>query len=117
RAFILRDATTGDVLFAADMAQNGARLLLDTDIAPFKITNGTVPAGCSQDACGRFVQFPVTFARGQDSVAVLPGEEKSLGTGSSRWTLLNVGNGSYAADSTCPVTDLRPFVFWKSSTP
>lgn len=118
RAFVLRDAASGEVLFAADMAQNGERLLLDTDIAPFKITDGTVPVGCTQDACGRFVQFPVTFSRGQESVSVLPGEEKSVGTGSSRWTLLNVGNGTYDASATsCPVAELRPFVFWKSSAP
>lgn len=118
RAFILRDATTQDILFAADMAQNGKRLLLDADLAPFTVTSGTVPAGCTQDACGRFVQFPVTFARSGDSVSALPGEEKSLSSGSRRWTLLNVGNGTYDASATrCTVTDLRPYAFWKSSTP
>lgn len=118
RAFVLRDLATSEVLFAADMAQSGTKLLLATDTAPFTVTDGTVAAGCTQDACGRFIQFPVVFGHASGSVSALPGQEQSLQVGSSRWTVLNIGNGSYdASASTCPVTDLRPFVFWKSSTP
>ncbi len=117
RAFVLRDLASGEILFAADMAQ-GSRLLLTSDLSPFSVTDGTVAAGCTQDACGRFIQFPVVFANGAASVSALPGEQKALDVGTKRWTLLNVGNGFYDANtSTCPVTDLRPYAFWKSSTP
>lgn len=118
RAFVLRETTTGNVLFAADMAQQGEKLLTAADIAPFTVGTGTVALGCTQDVCGRFVQFAAEFSNGTDSVEVSPGHIEALGSGSAKWSFLNVGNGKYdASASTCEVTELRPYVFWKSSIP
>ena len=118
RAFVLRETTTGNVLFAADMAQQGEKLLTAADIAPFTVGTGTVALGCTQDVCGRFVQFAAEFSNGTDSVEISPGHIEALGSGSAKWSFLNVGNGKYdASASTCEVTELRPYVFWKSSIP
>jgi hypothetical protein len=118
RAFVLRETGTGNVLFAADMAQSGEKLLTAADIAPFSVGTGTIALGCTQDVCGRFVQFAAEFSNGSDSVEITPGHIETLGSGATKWSFLNVGNGKYDnSASTCEVTELRPYVFWKSSIP
>ncbi len=118
RAFVMRETSTGNVLFAADMAQAGEKLLTAADIAPFSVGTGTVALGCTQDVCGRFVQFAAEFSNGSDSVEITPGHVETLGSEAAKWSFLNVGNGTYDdSASTCEVTELRPYVFWKSSIP
>lgn len=115
RAFVMRDVLTNDVLFAADTAQ-GKRLLTDADIAPFKVSDGPAPVGCVQDACGRLLYFPLKFSTPTSSIDLLPGAQDQLSIGSARWNFLNVSSGAYAT-TTCDVPDLRPYAFWKVTTP
>lgn len=111
RAFVLKDAATGDLLFAADMGQGG-RLLLPSDLGPFSVEDGQEAIGCSQDACGRLLYFTLRFKAGTQSIDLKPGEQGELSVGSSQWKFLNVSSGAYGSTS-CPVKDLRPWVFWK----
>ncbi len=114
RAFVMRDAASGELLFAADMVE-GTRLLTPQDLAPFQVGSSAVAAGCTQDACGRFVQSAATLSDGATSVSVLPGATGKLPVGQREWTLLNVGNGRYdGLNPQCEVSELRPFVFWRS---
>ena len=115
RAFVMKDVLTGDVLLAADMGQGG-RLLQPADIAPFKVDDGAVPAGCSQTSCGRLLFFPLRFSTGSTSIDLLPGAQDELTVGSSHWNFLNVSSGAYDT-TTCPVKDLRPWAFWKLASP
>jgi hypothetical protein len=115
RAFTLRDAVTDQLLFAADMAQAG-RKLTTAEIAPVSIADGTTPAGCSQDSCGRKLIFPLTFANAGQSVDLLPGGQGELGTAPARYHFLNVSSGAYAS-TTCEVSDQRPWLIWKVTTP
>ena len=111
RAFILKDALTGDILLAADMGQGG-RLLKPSDLGPFSIDDGQVALGCTQTGCGRLVFFPLRFTAGGTSLELAPGAQGQLTLGTSRWNFLNISSGAYERTS-CPVKDLRPFVFWK----
>lgn len=115
RALTLRDATTNELLFAADMAQGG-RGLTATEIAPISISDGTTAAGCTQDACGRKLFFPMTFSTGTGSVELLPGAQGELPTTLGRHHFLNVSSGAYAS-TTCTVSDQRPALMWKVTTP
>ncbi|HEY0883626.1 MAG TPA: hypothetical protein VGD87_18975, partial [Archangium sp.] len=114
RAFIMKDALTGDILFAADMAQD-KRMLEPTDLGPFTVSDSTVAVGCSQTSCGRLLYFPLRFATtGGQSVELNPGAQGELTIGSGTWNFLNVSSGAYEKPpSSCPVKDLRPFAFWK----
>lgn len=111
RAFLMKDAVTGEILLAADMAQGG-RLLQRTDLAPFVVDDGLVAIGCTQTACGRLVFFPLRFTTGGTSIELAPGAQDQLSIGNARWNFLNISSGAYER-TTCPVKDLRPFVFWK----
>ena len=111
RAFLMKDAATGDILFAADMGQGG-RLLLPTDLGPFSVSDGQDPIGCSQNSCGRLLYFTLKFASGTQSVELQPGGTGELTIGSSKWKFLNVSSGAYGSTG-CPVKDLRPWAFWK----
>lgn len=111
RAFVLKDATTGDILFAADMAYE-KRLLEAQDLGPFSVSDGTVSTGCRQTSCGRLVFYPLRFTAGARTIELNPGAQGELTVGSGRWNFLNVTSGVYEK-STCPVKDLRPFAFWK----
>lgn len=111
RAFVMKDAVTGDVLFAADMGQGG-RLLQTADLGPFKVEDGTVAVGCSQNSCGRLLYFSLKFSTSSDSIELLPGATDELAIGTSRYSFLNISSGAYGSTS-CPVKDLRPWAFWK----
>ncbi len=115
RAFVMRDALTGDVLFAADMAQN-QRTLEPADVAPFVVSDGTTAVGCTQDVCGRLLYYPLIFTSGTRSVEVLPGAQQDLTLGSQSFHFLNVSSGTWGT-TRCPVSDLRPYAFWKMTTP
>jgi hypothetical protein len=111
RAFVMKDAATGDILFAADMGQGG-RLLLPADLGPFSVEDGQSPIGCSQNSCGRLLYFTLKFQAGSQSTELQPGATGELSIGSSKWKFLNVSSGAYGTTS-CPVKDLRPWAFWK----
>lgn len=111
RAFVMKDAATGEVLFAADMGQGG-RLVLPTDLGPFNVEDGQEVVGCSLNSCGRLLYYSLRFERGADTLDLLPGDSGELSIGSSRWKFFNVSSGAYGK-TTCPVKDLRPWVFWK----
>jgi hypothetical protein len=111
RAFVLKDAATGDVLFAADMGQGG-RLLLPSDLGPFSVEDGDVALGCTQNSCGRLLYFSLLFKAGSQRVELSPGTSGELSIGSAKWKFLNVSSGAYGT-TTCPVKDLRPWAFWK----
>lgn len=115
RAVVLRHATTDEVLFAADMGQ-GARTLEAADLAPLSVSDGPTPIGCSMDVCGRLLYFPLRFSGGGATLEVLPGAQDTLTVGAAKYSFLNVSSGAYQSTS-CPVADLRPFAFWKVTTP
>ncbi len=115
RAFVMRDALTNDVLFAADMGQN-ARVLDAADLSPFAVADGPTPVGCTLDGCGRLVHVPYVFSSGAASVQVVPGAQGRLTVGSADWNFLNVANGAWQATD-CDVSQLRPYAFWKVTTP
>ncbi|MFO0597467.1 MAG: hypothetical protein U0228_19320 [Myxococcaceae bacterium] len=116
RAVTVRDALTNDLLFAADMAQE-QRAFTAAELTPVSITDGTVAAGCTQDACGRQLFFPLVFkAGGPDSLELLPGKEGELLAGAVRYHFLNVSSGRYET-TTCSVKDQRPWLLWKVTTP
>ena len=111
RAFVLKDLLTGEVLFAADMGQGG-RLLQTADLGPFRVEDGAVAVGCTQNACGRLLFFSLKFSTGANTIELLPGANDTLSIGSQRWNFLNVSSGAYGSTS-CPVKDIRPWAFWK----
>ncbi|MFZ5440526.1 MAG: hypothetical protein ACOZQL_10995 [Myxococcota bacterium] len=115
RALVLRNATTNEVLFAADMGQN-ARTLEPADLAPFAVSDGDTPIGCSLDVCGRLLYFPLRLSAGAQSVEVLPGATGQLTLGATKYSFLNVSSGKYET-TRCPVSDLRPYFFWMVTTP
>lgn len=115
RAVVLRHATTNELLFAADVAQGG-RLLTPADLAPFTVGDGPAFVGCSQTGCGRFLVTAVTFGAGGATEEVLPGKTATVSTGGGSWRFLNVASGVYL-ETSCPVSDLRPYAFWKLADP
>lgn len=115
RAVLVRHATTDEVLFAADVAQTG-RLLEPADLAPFSVGDGPAFVGCSLTGCGRFLMTAVTFGAGGAPVEVLPGKTATVSVGGGTWRFLNVTSGVYL-DTSCPVSDLRPYTFWKLAEP
>jgi hypothetical protein len=114
RAFVMKDLRTNDVLFAAEMGQGG-RLLEPADVAPFTVTDGAVPLGCSQTGCGRLLYFPLVFGSTTSSTTLplAPGAQDTLSLGNAKWNFLNVSSGAYEGTTSCPVADLRPFAFWR----
>ncbi len=115
RAVMVRHATTNEVLFAADVAQGG-RLLQPADLAPFTVGDGPAFVGCSQTGCGRFLITGVVFGQGGATVEVLPGKTANVAAAGGTWRFLNVASGVYLSTS-CSVTDLRPYAFWKLAAP
>ncbi|MBL8912814.1 MAG: hypothetical protein JNM17_19130 [Archangium sp.] len=115
RAVLIEDATTSEVLFAADMAQ-GVRALTDMELAPFSISSGSTAVGCTQDGCGRKLFFPLTFTGGGGSLELVPGQQGDLTVGAARYHFLNVSSGRYET-TTCDISDQRPWLFWKVTTP
>lgn len=115
RAISIRDAVSNELLFAADMAQSGPGLA-GAELVPFTIANGPIAAGCTVDACGRKLFFPLIFAGGGASIELLPGQEGDLTVSSARYHFLNVSSGRYES-TTCEIDDQRPWLFWKVTTP
>lgn len=111
RAFVMKDLLTGEVLFAADMGQGG-RLLQTADLGPFRVEDGQVAVGCTQNACGRLLFFSLKFSAGAKTIELQPGANDTISIGSDRWHFLNVSSGAYGS-TTCPVKDIRPWAFWK----
>ncbi|MFT3707607.1 MAG: hypothetical protein QM817_08050 [Archangium sp.] len=115
RAVMLRDPATDDPIFVADMAQSG-RSFMGTETAPITISDGATAVGCTQDACGRKLYFPLSFSGGGAQVDLLPGQEDELLVAGKRYHFLNVSSGRYAT-TTCDISDQRPWLFWKVTTP
>jgi hypothetical protein len=115
RAISVRDATTDEVLFMADMAQGG-RAFTAMETAPISISDGATAAGCTQDGCGRKLYFPLSFSGGGSQIDLLPGQEDELLVSGTRYHFLNVSSGRYATTS-CDINDQRPWLFWKVTTP
>lgn len=112
RALVIRDGSSGQLLFAADTAQGGATLGA-ADLAPFAVSSGEVPIGCRTTTCGRHLYFTRRVAVGVEGVDVEPGERGRLVLSSGTWTLLSLSNGVFSSTE-CPVADLRPWVLWRS---
>lgn len=110
RAVVIRSVVSNGILFAADMAQKGA-LLSASDLAPFVITSATVPFGCKQDDCGRFLYYERHIAQGASSIDLEPGKVGTLTLSDGDYTFLSVNNGNYPT-TRCTVDDLRPWVMW-----
>jgi hypothetical protein len=109
----LRNATTNELVFAADSALDATALTLTpADLAPFTVTQQTEALGCRIDAtCGKFVYAKQTLSNGTASVAVEPGKLDSLTVGTKRYRFWNVTAGQYGAASTC--ASVRPYTFWR----
>ncbi len=110
RALVLRDAASGKLLFAADVAQGG-RILSDLDLSPLSLSFGEVPVGCRTDACGRQLFFTSRFAVGADAVTLEPGKAASLNTTQGIYRFVNVSNGAWT-DTLCALSDIRPWTLW-----
>ncbi len=111
RALVIKDSTTQEVLFAADMAQGG-RLIQNIDISPFSVEDSTSAIGCNQTSCGRLLFFPLRFSNGASFVELRPGATSQLELAGARWNFLNVSSGAYE-NTSCPEKDMRPWAFWK----
>lgn len=116
RAVTVRDATSGALLFAADMAQLGP-VLSAADLAPFGVANADAPTACRLDDCGRLLLFSTTFsAPGGAQTSVDPGKETSLVTSAGTYAFLNVSNGAYTS-TRCTLDDVRPWALWRAKAP
>jgi hypothetical protein len=111
RAIVVRDPATNTVLFAADMAQDGA-LLNDADLAPLRTENSQTPNGCRQGGCGRLLFYSRQFTSGAAAVSVEPGQKASLTLASGTYSFLSVSNGAYPTTN-CDVASIRPWVLWR----
>lgn len=114
RAVMFRDAATGQLLFAADMAQGGS-LLTAADLAPLVVASGSEAVGCRVvGACGKHVYFTRRLSLGAVSTEVEPGQRGTLESSGGRWTILSVSNGAFPTRTDdCPVADMRPWVVWR----
>lgn len=111
RAVVLRDATSNELLFAADTAIAGA-VLRPADVTPFTVAKDGEPIGCRVDAtCGKLVFSKQKLSSGATSVAVEPGKVASLLSGTTTWRFLNVTAGQYPASSTCD--SYAPWALWR----
>lgn len=112
RAVTLRDATTNELLFAADTAI-GSPILRDAELAPFTVTREPAAVGCRFDAtCGKLIFSKQKLTNGTASVSVEPGRLASVTVGAmTAYRFWNVTDGQYGATSTCD--SYRPYAFWK----
>jgi len=112
RAVLIRDAISGELLFAGDMAQGGP-MLTDGDLAPFLVSSGAVPIGCRRTSCGRHLYYKRRLSSGADAVEVEPGKQGVVVLQNGTWTLLSISDGAFVSTS-CDVSDMRPWVVWRS---
>lgn len=112
RGVTLRDATTNELLFAADSAI-GSPVLRDAELAPFTVTREPAAVGCRFDAtCGKLTFSKQKLTNGTASVSVEPGRLASVTVGAMMsYRFWNVTDGQYGATSTCD--SYRPYAFWK----
>jgi hypothetical protein len=116
RAVVVRDSTTGAVLFAADMAQGGP-LLRPADVAPFSVGSTEVALACRLDDCGRWLHFSAIFTSPAGAVVVEPGKAVSISGPLGTHRFLAVANGRYSGSTACSQTDLRPWALWREAGP
>lgn len=110
RALTVR-AMTGELLFAADVAQPGP-LLSAADLSPFTVERTGEVIGCRVDTCGKLLYAQTRFAAGADSITLDPGASVEKTAAGGLYRFLNVGNGRYAK-TTCEFSDLAPWALWK----
>ncbi len=110
RGLVVRDSNSSQLLFAADVAQL-SRVLSGSDIAPFTITDGTVPTGCRTDGCGKALFVAATVNAGGPSVDIEPGERASVKAGTVTYSFVNAFDVTYAK-TTCDYAVLRPYAIW-----
>jgi hypothetical protein len=115
RGVVVRDAATGALLLAADMAYLAPALQPD-DVAPVTVGSGSRVLGCRQDGCGKLLYGTSTFTAGAKTLELEPGQTGELMLSQGRYRVLNVSSGSYAS-TTCDVSSLRPWVLWRQDTP
>lgn len=116
RAVVVRDADGGAVLFAADMAQEGA-LLGAADLSPFAVASGGVPVGCTVEQCGRLLFYSTRFTSPSGGVELEPGSSASASSPLGTYHFLSVSNGRYADSAHCALQDVRPWAFWREKAP
>ncbi|MBX5480932.1 MAG: hypothetical protein IRZ16_03655 [Myxococcaceae bacterium] len=108
RAVTLRDGD-GTLLLAADTAQGGA-ILEGAELAPFAVSRVDTIVGCEHTECGKNLFHATRFAAVNEAVEVKPGDAVALVADGAAWTLVNVGNQRYGADTFCTLSDLMPYV-------
>jgi hypothetical protein len=111
-AIVLRGLGTGALLFAADMVQ-GAPLLTAAEVTPFSLGSDTTPLGCTQGLCGKLLYYARTYDAGVAAGSVVPGAQATVVTSAGTYTLVNVNDSAYASTS-CSVSELRPWVLWRT---
>jgi hypothetical protein len=116
RGLVLREAGTGRLLLAADMARGGP-VLTAADTSPFALSSGTVPVGCRQDGCGKLLYFPRTLDAGVAGASLEPGARATLVVPPGTYTLLSVTDSAYAGTTTCGVAEARPWMLWRTAAP
>lgn len=111
RALLIQDASTHEVLVAADMGQN-ADLLTATDLVPLSVSEGGEVLGCSESGCGRQLYFAHRVTAGDAGVDVLPGKQQHISLGARQWNFLSV-SASRAQGTRCSVSRLSPWILWR----
>jgi hypothetical protein len=115
RGVVVREPTSGAVLLAADMGY-GAPVLSGADIAPVTIAEGPRLLGCRLDPCGKLLFTATRFSSGGKTLELEPGQLGELELPQGLYRFVNVSSGSYGT-TTCAVTALRPWVFWRQQAP
>lgn len=110
RALLIRDAATGQLIFAADVAQLG-RIVTAAELAPFELSDSEAPTGCRVDACGKALFSSVKVSARNASVDVATGDVATLQVGTSAYRFINAFNVKYAK-TTCDFAELRPYALW-----
>lgn len=115
RGVVVRDAVTNAVLLAADMAYVD-NALQPADLSPVTIGAGTKVLGCRQDGCGKLLYTTTTFSADTKTLELEPGQTGDLQLPEGLYRFLDVSSGAYGTTS-CDVTSLRPWVFWRQQAP
>lgn len=108
RALTLRD-DDGTLLLAVDAAQQGV-ILKGLELAPFAISREGRIEGCEHTECGKNLFHKTRFAVINEAVEIEPGKSVNLVADGVAWTVTNVGNQVYAAETFCTFSDLQPYV-------
>jgi hypothetical protein len=115
RGLVMRDAATGAILLAADMAY-GSGVLAPADFAPVSAAFTSRIVGCREDGCGKLLYDTTTFSAEGRTVELEPGQKGDLALAQGLYRFFSVSSGTYAS-TRCDIRSLHPWVFWRQAPP